>query len=58
MDHMDMISCNSDDGYINLADPIILEAETSQKDNLHLGEAMKADDCEYFMTVMEKEINI
>ena len=29
MDHMNMIIHNFDDGYINLADPRILEAETS-----------------------------
>ena len=40
---MDLISLNSDDGSINLAEPIILTSETSQKDNLHFGEAMKAD---------------
>ena len=56
LDHMDMISCNSDYGSINLSDPRILAAETSQKDDIHLGEAMKADDREDFMTVMEKEI--
>ena len=49
MDHMDLISRNFDDGSVNLVDPIILAAETSQKVNLHLGEAIKADDCEYFM---------
>ena len=52
MDHMDMIILNSDDGYINLADPRIIEAKTSQKDHLHLGKAMKADDHEYFMKTM------
>ena len=56
MDHTDLISCNSDDGSINLAEPRILAIETSQKDNLHLGKAMKADDCEDFMRVMEREI--
>ena len=56
MDHMDLISHNSDYGSINLSDPKILAAETSWKNNLRLGEAMKADDCEDFMTVMEKEI--
>ena len=54
MDHMDMISRNSDNGSINLVDPRIPAAETSQKDNLHLGEAMKADDGGDFMTVMKK----
>ena len=54
MDHMDLISCNSDDGSINLVDPIILAAETSQRYNLHLGEAMKANNREYFMKAMEK----
>ena len=48
---MDLLSRNSNDGSSNLADPIILAAETSQKDNLHLGEAMKSDDCEDYMTV-------
>ena len=37
MDHMDMIICNYDDRYINLADPRIIASETSHKDNLHLG---------------------
>ena len=37
MDQMDLISCNSDDGSINLVDPRIIAAETSQKDNLHFG---------------------
>ena len=55
---MDLISSNSDDGYINLADPKILAAETSQKDNVNLGEAMKADDREDFMTVMKKRNEI
>ena len=53
---MDLISSNSDDGYINLTYPRIFAAETSQKDNIHLGEAMKTDDREYFMKAMEKEI--
>ena len=56
MYHMDLISRNSDDGSITLAYPIILVAETFQKDNLHLGKAMKSDDCEDFMKAMEKEI--
>ena len=46
---MDMISRKSDDGYINFADPRILAAETSQKNNLHQGKVMKADNPEYFM---------
>ena len=54
IDHMDLISRNSDDGYINLAEARILAAETSQKDNLYLGKAMKADDREVFMKAMEK----
>ena len=54
MGQMDLISRNSDDGSIDLADPIILASETSQKDNLQLGKTMKADDREDFMTVMEK----
>ena len=56
MDHMDLVSRNSDDGYINLADPRILAAENSQKDNLHLGESMKADDYEDFTKGTKKEI--
>ena len=54
MDHMDLISRNSDDGSINLADPRNIAAETSQKDNLYLGKAMKAYDREDFMKVMGK----
>ena len=52
MDHMDLISRNYDDGSIKLAEPIIISAETSKKDNCHLGEAMKYDDCEDFMREM------
>ena len=55
MDHMDMISCKSDNGYINLADPIILAEETSQKNNLYLGEAMKVDDFEDLMRAMKNK---
>ena len=36
MDHMDLISRNYDDGYINLEDPRIIAVETYQRDNLHL----------------------
>ena len=54
MDHMDLISRNFYGGSINLADPIILADETSHKDNLRLGEATKAGDCEYFMKAMGK----
>ena len=53
---MDRVICNSDDGPINLVDPIILAEKTSQKDNLHLGKALKSDDCEDFKKEMEKEI--
>ena len=56
MDHMDLITRNSDDGSINLAYPRILAAESSQKDNLHLGKAMKADNREDFMKSTGKEI--
>ena len=35
MDHMYLKSHNFDDGSIELADPRIIAAETSQKDNLH-----------------------
>ena len=51
---MYLISRNSDDGSINLVDPIIIASETSQKDNLHLCEAIKADDREDFMKAMGK----
>ena len=53
---MDLISCNSDHVSINLADPRILATENSQKYNIHLGEAIKADDRKDLMTVMEKGI--
>ena len=56
MDHIDLISHNVDDGYINLADPRILAVETSQKDNLHFGAAMKYGYREDYMKAMEKEI--
>ena len=56
MDPMDLISCNYYDVSISLADPIILAAETSQKYNLHLSEAMKDDNREDFIKAMEKEI--
>ena len=56
IDHMDLISRNSDDGSINLAYLRIIAAETSQKDILHLGKSMKSDDREYFMKAMEKVI--
>ena len=56
MDQMDLISRNSDDGSIKLAYSGIIAAETSQKHNPHLGEAMKADDREDFMKATEKEI--
>ena len=49
MDHMDMISHKFEDPSIDLADPITLAVETSQKDNLHFGEAIKADYHEGFM---------
>ena len=56
MYHMDLIICNSADRSTNLSDPIILAAETFWKNNLHLGEAMKADDRENFMKAMGKEV--
>ena len=56
MDHMDLISCNSDGRYIDLTDPRILAAETSQKDNLYLGKAIKADDCEDFMIIPKSSL--
>ena len=54
MYHMDLISLNSDDVSINFLDPTILAVENSQKDNHHLGKAMKADDCDDFMKALEK----
>ena len=56
MDHMDMIIFNFDGGSMNLGDPIIIAAETSHKDNLHLGKAIKADNCEDLMKATEKQI--
>ena len=56
MDHMDRISCNSDDGSINLTDPRIFAAVTSQKDILHLGKAIKADDREDFMIIPKSSL--
>ena len=57
MNHMDLISRNIDNNSINLADPRLLAADISEKDNLHLGEAMKADDREDFLKAMEKEVH-
>ena len=54
MDHMDLISRNCDDKSIILSYPIIIAAETSQKDNIYFFKATKADDCEDFMKAMEK----
>ena len=51
---MDLISHNFDDESINLADPIIIAAENSQKCNPHLGRSVKAECCEDFMKAMEK----
>ena len=56
MYHMNLISHNFDDGSINIADPRIIAVETSQKDNLHLDEATKADYCEDFIKATGKEI--
>ena len=56
MEHIDLMSRNRDNGSNNLVDPNILAEENSQKDSLHLGEAMKYDDREYFMKAMGKEI--
>ena len=52
-DHTDIISRNSDDGSVNLAETTILEAETSQKDDLHLGETMISNDHEDFIKAIE-----
>ena len=57
MDHMNLISRNSDDGSINILDPRVHAAEVSQKDNPYLGKAMKADDRDDLMKAIEK-INI
>ena len=56
MEHMDLICRNYDGVPINLAYPIMFATETSQKDNLYLGVAMKSEDCEDFMKSMEKEM--
>ena len=56
MEHMDLIRRNFDDGYISLADQIILSEETPQKDNVYLWTATKADDREDLIKAMEKEI--
>ena len=53
---MDMISHNFGEGSINLVEPIILAAETSQEDNLHQGKAMKDDYHKDFTKATEKEI--
>ena len=55
MDQMDLTSCKFDDGSIKLANPRVLAVENSQKDNLNLGEEMKADDSEGFMKEMENK---
>ena len=55
---MDLISRNSDEGYINLKYPRMISAETYQKYNLHLVKSTKADDCKDFTKEMEKEIKI
>ena len=52
MDHMDMISRNSDDETIVIADPRILAAKNAQKVNTHLSKAMETDYREYFMKAM------
>ena len=55
MDNMDLISWDYNDGYINFADPRILAAKTSQKDDLHFRKAMKSDDRKDFMKATEIE---
>ena len=55
---MDLISCNSDDKFINLVDPRILASETSHKDNIYLVKTMKADDREDSMKAMGKRNKI
>ena len=57
MDNMDVISRNTDEGYINLVDPRILAEETSQKDNLHLGKAMKSDHHEDLDSEYSRELS-
>ena len=54
MDHMDLISRYSDDGSINLVDPVIFGVENSQKYILHFGKALKADDREDLIKSMGK----
>ena len=55
---MDLISHNSDGESFNLAYPKIIAAETSQKNNLHLGKATKADDIDNFMKAMGKKLMV
>ena len=52
--NLDQISHKFYDGPNNLADPSIIAAETSQKDNPHLGKAIKSDNREDFMKVLVK----
>ena len=49
MGHIDMISCEFDDGSFNLADPRSIADETSQKYKIHLVESMEYDDHEDLM---------
>ena len=52
MNHIDLIHRNFDDRSVNLADLNNITAESSQKDNLHLGEKMKDDYSKDFMKAM------
>ena len=56
--HTDLKSRNYDDIYINFLDPIIIAAETSQRDNLHLGKAMTVDYLDYLMKKWNNKSNI
>ena len=55
MDHIYMISRNVYERYINIAYPIIIATESSQKYHLRLVKSMKAGDREDFMKSMEKK---
>ena len=51
-----LINKNLDDGSDNLFDPRLLLASQANKDIMHYGEAMAADDKDEFIAAMVKEI--
>ena len=54
---MDAINTNIDDGSNNLVDPRMYSASIANKDVLHYGEAMAAEDQPEFQKAMKKEVN-